>query len=60
MTLLRSHCLKDEEIEEFRQLVRETTGQDFSSDDAATLADMLINVLTVVQDVIVDKELGDS
>lgn len=57
---LRSRRLSDEEIEEFRNILNESTGHDFSSDDAAKLADMLMNVLELVRDVAAQEELNNE
>lgn len=56
---LRSRRLSDEEIEEFRKILNESTGHDFSSKDTAKLADMLMNILTLVQATAVQYYLED-
>lgn len=54
---LRIYRLSDQELEEFRKILHECIGHEFSSDDAAKLADMLMNALALIRDVTVQEEL---
>lgn len=49
--------LSETEVQEFRKILNESTGEDFSLADATKLADMLMNALTLARDVAVQEEL---
>lgn len=52
--------LSEPEVEEFRKILNESAGKDFSLADAAKLTDMLMNALALVRDVAIAVALKSA